>query len=58
VSTASVSSSPWSFVQSDTLLRTEDQLLTEVMSELGFRKRGKRIVEAITEAIRLQRSRA
>jgi hypothetical protein len=32
-------------------LRTEDQLLTEVMRELGFQKRGKRIVEAITSAI-------
>jgi very-short-patch-repair endonuclease len=44
------------WVGSDTLLRTEDQLLIEVMRELGFRKRGKRIVEAITSAIRLQRS--
>jgi len=40
------------WVRSDTLLRTEDQLLTEVMRELGFRKRGKRIVEAITAAIK------
>lgn len=38
-------------LESDTLLRTEDQLLTEVMRELGFQKRGKRIVEAITSAI-------
>lgn len=40
------------WVRSDTLLRTEDQLLTEVMHELGFRKRGKRIVEAVTAAIK------
>lgn len=39
------------WVQSDTLLRTQDQLLTEVMNELGFQKRGKRIVAAINAAI-------
>jgi very-short-patch-repair endonuclease len=43
------------WVSSDTLLRTEDQLLTEVMRELGFRKRGKRIVEAVTAAITARR---
>jgi very-short-patch-repair endonuclease len=40
------------WIRSDTLLRTEDQLLTEVMRELGFQKRGKRIVEAVSMAIR------
>jgi very-short-patch-repair endonuclease len=40
------------WVRSDTLLRTEDQLLTEVIRELGFQKRGKRIVEAVTAAIK------
>jgi very-short-patch-repair endonuclease len=40
------------WIRSDTLLRTEDQLLTEVMRELGFQKRGKRIVEAVAVAIR------
>jgi hypothetical protein len=44
------------WVQSDTLLRTEDQLLTETMRELGFHKRGKRIAEALTSAIKAQRS--
>jgi very-short-patch-repair endonuclease len=40
------------WIRSDTLLRTEDQLLSEVMRELGFQKRGKRIVEAVSLAIR------
>ena len=44
------------WVRSDTLLRTEDQLVTEVMRELGFQKRGKRIVEAVTAAISARRS--
>jgi hypothetical protein len=44
------------WVQSDTLLRTEDQLLTETMRELGFQKRGKRIAEALVSAIKAQRA--
>ena len=44
------------WVRSDTLLRTEDQLMTEVVRELGFQKRGKRIVEAVTAAINARRS--
>jgi very-short-patch-repair endonuclease len=44
------------WIQSDTLLRTEDQLLTEVMRELGFQKRGSRIVTAIMAAIKMQRA--
>lgn len=44
------------WVQSDTLLRTEDQLLTETMRELGFQKRGKRIAEALMSAIKAQRA--
>jgi hypothetical protein len=44
------------WVQSDTLLRTEDQLLTEAMRELGFQKRGKRIAEALMSAIKTQRA--
>ncbi|HWY90444.1 MAG TPA: AAA domain-containing protein [Solirubrobacteraceae bacterium] len=44
------------WVQSDTLLRTEDQLLTETMRELGFQKRGKRIAEALVSAINAQRA--
>jgi very-short-patch-repair endonuclease len=40
------------WVKSDTLLRTEDQLLDAVMEELGFKRRGKRIVDAIMKAIK------
>jgi very-short-patch-repair endonuclease len=42
------------WVKSDTLLRTQSQLLADVMSELGFQKRGKRIVAALTHAILLE----
>jgi len=39
------------WIESDTLLRTEDQLLAEMMRILGFVKRGSRIVAALTTAI-------
>ena len=39
------------WVQSDGLLRTEDELLETVIKELGYGRRGRRIVTAITEAI-------
>jgi very-short-patch-repair endonuclease len=39
------------WIKSDTLLRTDDELLEEVMYELGFRRRGARIVAAIEAAI-------
>ena len=39
------------WIESDTLLRTEDQLLTEVMSCLGYQRRGSKIVAAINQAI-------
>jgi DNA polymerase III epsilon subunit family exonuclease len=39
------------WVESDTLLRTRDQLTAEVMQALGFKKRGSRIVAAINAAI-------
>jgi REase_MTES_1575 len=39
------------WIESDTLLRTRDQLVNEVMRELGFHRHGKRIVDAITHAI-------
>lgn len=39
------------WIRSDTLLRTDDELLEEVMYELGFRRRGTRIVAAIEAAI-------
>ena len=43
------------WVQSDTLLRTKDQLLGEVIHHLGFQKRGSRIVAAISAAIDSER---
>jgi very-short-patch-repair endonuclease len=43
------------WIKSDTLLRTQDQLLGEVMQDLGFQKRGKRIVGAIEAAIVAER---
>jgi very-short-patch-repair endonuclease len=39
------------WIESDTLLRTEDELLVEAIRQLGFRKRGSRIVAAVTLAI-------
>jgi hypothetical protein len=41
------------WIMSDTLLRTQDQLLTETIATLGFTRRGKRIVDAISRAIGL-----
>jgi Arc/MetJ family transcription regulator len=43
------------WIESDTLLRTEDELLTEAVRELGFKKRGSKIRAALTEAIRQTR---
>lgn len=43
------------WVRSDTLLRTSDQILAEVMTELGFNRRGARIVAAISAAIEAAR---
>jgi hypothetical protein len=45
------------WIESDTLLRTEEELFAEVMRELGYRNRGSRIVRAISEAIRTARAR-
>jgi hypothetical protein len=39
------------WVKSDGLLRTEDELLNEVMEALWFERRGKKIVAAIADAI-------
>jgi len=39
------------WIKSDTLLRTEDDLLNEAISLLGFQRRGKNIVEALHSAI-------
>jgi very-short-patch-repair endonuclease len=43
------------WIESDTLLRTEDELLEEAMVELGFQRRGKNIVAALEDAIRAAR---
>jgi hypothetical protein len=45
------------WIESDTLLRTEDELLADVMVELGFERRGPRIVEAIGRATAAARRR-
>ncbi len=39
------------WIESDTLLRTEDQVLAEVVRVLGFQRRGTRIVAAMQQAI-------
>jgi very-short-patch-repair endonuclease len=39
------------WIRSDDALRTEDELLREIMRELGFQKRGKNIVARLTKAI-------
>ena len=43
------------WIESDGRLRTEDELLAEAMQELGFKRRGTKIVAALTEAIRRAR---
>jgi very-short-patch-repair endonuclease len=40
------------WIKSDGLLRTEDELLQEAVRELGYKRRGPKIVEALTKAIR------
>jgi hypothetical protein len=39
------------WIRSDTLLRTDDELLTETVRELGYRRKGSRIVAAVESAI-------
>jgi hypothetical protein len=39
------------WIESDTLLRPEDDLLAETMRVLGFKRRGPNITTAITRAI-------
>lgn len=39
------------WIDSDTLLRTEDELLREAMEELGFARRGAKILAALSAAI-------
>jgi len=45
------------WVESDTLLRSEAQLVDELTRELGFRRRGSRIQAALIRAIRMARQR-
>lgn len=43
------------WIESDTLLRTEEELVDEAISTLGFQRRGKNIVDALRSAIRVAR---
>ena len=43
------------WIDSDGLLRTDEQLMAEMQRELGFRRRGKRIEDALARAIRRAR---
>ena len=45
------------WVMSDTLLRTDDELMRELRQELGFKRGGSRINPALLEAITIARSR-
>lgn len=45
------------WIESDGLLRTEDDLVGEVMNELGFRRRGVRILATVRQAIATHRQR-
>ena len=40
------------WIKSDTLLRTDDDLIQEVMTELGFKRSGKRIKDVLSRAIK------
>jgi hypothetical protein len=40
------------WIDSDTLLRTEEETVAEDMQDLGFRRRGRNIVIAIRRAIK------
>jgi hypothetical protein len=44
------------WIESDTLLRTEDELLAAFVSELGYRRRGTRIVDAFQRALTIARA--
>jgi hypothetical protein len=44
------------WIESDTLLRTEEELLLETIRVLGFSRRGKKITAAIDNAIGLARN--
>ena len=46
------------WIESDTLLRTEEELLAETMRTLGFTRKGSKITAALTDAIALARNQA
>jgi very-short-patch-repair endonuclease len=46
------------WIEADTLLRTKEQLIDAAIQQLGFRKRGSRIVSALEGAIELARNSA
>ena len=43
------------WIESDGLLRTDEDLMAEMQRELGFKRRGKRIEDALARAIRRAR---
>src|SRR5262249_7848589 len=43
------------WIESDDQLRTEEELLTAAMNELGFKRQGKKIIAALRTAIRQAR---
>jgi hypothetical protein len=45
------------WIESDTLLRTEEELLAETVRTIGFSRRGSKITAAVTAAIASARSR-
>ncbi len=50
--TQTPSCSPWRvWISSDDVLRTEGELLDEMMRELGFQRRGQNVVARLTTAI-------
>jgi very-short-patch-repair endonuclease len=44
------------WIKSDGLLRTDDDLIDEAVKNLGFKRRGKRIEDALGEAVRRERT--
>jgi hypothetical protein len=45
------------WIESDTLLRSREDLIAELMSELGFERRGKKTVSRMSSAIDTVRAR-
>ena len=44
------------WIESDGLLRTVDEVIEEMMSELGFQRRGSRIIAALSDAVQAARA--